>query len=136
MMSNKEKKIIQSDEAPAAIGPYSVAVGANDLVFTSGQIALDPKTGELVPGGIMEQTRQVLTNLQAVLHSAGTNLDNVVKSSVFLRDMKDFSDMNKVYGDFFSDRSPARTTIAVAGLPKNALIEIEVIALCRVNADC
>jgi 2-iminobutanoate/2-iminopropanoate deaminase len=135
MMSYKDKKIFQSDEAPAAIGPYSVAVGANDFVFTSGQIALDPKTGELVPGGIVEQTRQVLSNLAAVLHSAGTSLDKALKTTVYLRDMEDFAEMNKIYAEFFKNQPPARTTIAVAGLPKNALIEIDVVALLVDHVD-
>jgi len=135
-MSCREKKIFQSAEAPAAIGPYSVATGSGPYVMTSGQIAIDPKTGELVPGRIEEQTRQVLTNLESVLKSSGSCLKNAVKTTVFLRDMQDFADMNRIYGGFFPDQPPARTTVAVAGLPKNALIEIEVIAVTCNNQDC
>jgi len=135
-MSCHEKKVYKSAEAPAAIGPYSVAAGGGTFVFTAGQIALDPKTGELVPGGIEEQTRQVLTNLNAVLLAASSCLENVVKTTVYLQDMKDFPMMNKVYGEFFPQQPPARTTVAVVGLPKNALIEIEVVALLCKECDC
>jgi len=135
-MSCHQKKVYQSTEAPAAIGPYSVAAGAGPFVMTSGQIALDPKTGELVPGGIEEQTQQVLTNLEAVLRSSGSCLKNAVKTTVYLRDMQDFAAMNRIYGGFFPERPPARTTVAVAGLPKNALIEIDVIAAICNDRDC
>ena len=128
-MSCRDKKVYQSAEAPAAIGPYSVATGAAVFVFTAGQTPIDPKTGDLVPGGIEAQTRQVLTNLEAVLRSSGSCLKNAVKTTVYLRDMQDFAAMNKVYGKFFPSEPPARTTVAVAGLPKNALVEIEVIAV-------
>jgi len=135
-MSCHQKKVYQSVEAPAAIGPYSVAAGAGPFVMTSGQIALDPKTGELVPGGVEEQTHQVLTNLEAVLRSSGSCLKNAVKTTVYLRDMQDFAAMNRIYGGFFPEQPPARTTVAVAGLPKNALIEIEVIAALCNDQDC
>lgn len=135
-MSCHQKKVYQSVEAPAAIGPYSVAAGAGPFVMTSGQIALDPKTGELVPGGVEEQTHQVLTNLEAVLRSSGSCLRNAVKTTVYLRDMQDFAAMNRIYGGFFPEQPPARTTVAVAGLPKNALIEIEVIAALCNDQDC
>jgi len=135
-MSCHQKKVYQSVEAPAAIGPYSVAAGAGPFVITSGQIALDPKTGELVPGGVEEQTHQVLTNLEAVLRSSGSCLRNAVKTTVYLRDMQDFAAMNRIYGGFFPEQPPARTTVAVAGLPKNALIEIEVIAALCNDQDC
>ena len=135
-MSCHQKKVYQSVEAPAAIGPYSVAAGAGPFVMTSGQIALDPETGELVPGGVEEQTHQVLTNLEAVLRSSGSCLKNAVKTTVYLRDMQDFADMNRIYGGFFPEQPPARTTVAVAGLPKNALIEIEVIAALCNDQDC
>lgn len=135
-MSCGDKKVYQSADAPAAIGPYSVATGAAVFVFTAGQTPIDPKTGELVPGGIEEQTRQVLNNLEAVLHSSGSCLKNAVKTTVYLREMQDFSAMNKVYGEYFGDNPPARTTVAVAGLPKNALVEIEVIAVRCNDQDC
>ena len=135
-MACRDKKIFQSADAPAALGPYSVATGSGPYVMTSGQIGIDPKTGDLVPGGIEEQTRQVLTNLQAVLKSSGSCLKNAVKTTVFLRDMVDFAVMNRIYAEFFPEQPPARTTVAVAGLPKNALIEIEVIAVVCTDPDC
>lgn len=135
-MSCRDKKVYQCDEAPAAIGPYSVAAGSGPFIMTSGQIAIDPKTGELIPGGIEEQTRQVLNNLEAVLRSSGSCLKNAVKTTVYLRDMQDFSSMNRIYAEFFPEQPPARTTVAVAGLPKNAQIEIEVIAAICTDADC
>ncbi len=130
MSTSKDKKVITSDKAPGAIGPYSVAIRAGDLVYTAGQIGLDPAKGELVSGGIEAETRQVLTNLQHVLEAAGTNLDNTVKTTVFLKDMADFAKMNAIYAEFFTKNPPARSTVAVAGLPKGASVEIEVIALC------
>lgn len=135
-MSCRDKKVFQSADTPAAIGPYSVATGSGPYVMTSGQIAIDPKTGDLVPGGIEEQTRQVLKNLEAVLRSSGSCLKNAVKTTVFLRDMQDFAVMNRVYAESFPEQPPARTTVAVAGLPKNALIEIEVIAVVCSDPDC
>lgn len=120
---------IQTEHAPAAIGPYSQAIKAGGIVFASGQIPIDPKTGEFVQGGIGEQTERVLNNLAAVLEAAGSSLDQVVKTTVFLADMKDFAAMNEVYGRFFSGVTPARATVAAAGLPRDARVEIEAIAI-------
>ena len=123
------KKTVHTDRAPKAIGPYSQAVRAGNLVFCSGQVAIDPATGEVVPGGVAEQTEQALRNLTEVLTAAGTGLNRVIKTSVFLADMGDFTVMNEVYGRFFSSEPPARSTIAAAGLPRNARVEIDAIAL-------
>ena len=120
---------VQTENAPAAIGPYSQAIRANGFVFASGQIPTDPKTGEFVSGGIEEQTEQVLKNLSSVLAAAGSSLELVVKTTVFLADMKEFGAMNKVYARFFGDTPPARATVAAAGLPRDARVEIEVVAL-------
>jgi 2-iminobutanoate/2-iminopropanoate deaminase len=120
---------IQTDDAPAAIGPYSQAIKAGGFVFVSGQIPIDPRTGEFVSGGIGEQTERVLQNLAAVLKAAGSGLEQVVKTTVFLADMKEFGAMNEVYGRFFTDRPPARATVAAAGLPRDARVEIEAVAL-------
>jgi 2-iminobutanoate/2-iminopropanoate deaminase len=120
---------IQTDSAPAAIGPYSQAIKANGFVFVSGQIPIDPKTGEFVAGGISEQTNQVLKNLGALLEASGSSLGQVVKTTVFLADMKEFGAMNEVYGKFFADVPPARATVAAAGLPRDARVEIEAVAL-------
>ena len=120
---------IQTEHAPAAIGPYSQAIKTGDFVFASGQIPIDPQTGEFVAGGIREQTERVLKNLAAVLEAAGTSLDQVVKTTVFLADMGEFAAMNEVYGKFFTDVPPARATVAAAGLPRDARVEIEAIAL-------
>lgn len=125
------KKIIVSEKAPKAIGPYSVAVQTGQMVYTAGQIGLDPKTGEIVPGGIEAETRQVLTNLKNVLEDSGSSLGDVVKTTVFLRDMADFAKMNAIYGEFFGQNPPARSTIAVAGLPKGCGVEIEAVATLR-----
>ena len=115
--------------APAAIGPYSQAIKANGMVFTSGQIALDPETGAVVEGGIREQTTRICENLEAVLAAAGSSLEKVVKTTCFLADMADFAAFNEVYGSYFTGK-PARSCVAVRTLPKNVLAEIEVIALC------
>jgi 2-iminobutanoate/2-iminopropanoate deaminase len=123
-----KKKIITSDQAPPAAGPYSQAVAAGPFVFVAGQIPLD-KHGELVQGDIVVQTAQVLENLKAVLAAAGLTLEHVVKTTVFLADLADFAEMNRVYGEFFLKEAPARSTIQVAGLPKGAAVEIEAIAL-------
>jgi 2-iminobutanoate/2-iminopropanoate deaminase len=123
------RRIIKTGEAPQAIGPYSQAVVAGGLVFASGQIPLDPATGELVEGSIAEQTEQVLRNLSALLEAAGTGLDRVVKTTVFLADMNDFAAMNEVYGRYFSEEPPARSTVQAARLPRDARVEIDVIAL-------
>lgn len=121
-------KAISTTTAPAAIGPYSQAIQVGNLVYTSGQIPIDPATGNFVEGGIKEQTRQSLTNVQAILEAAGLTMGNVVKTTVFMADMNDFSDMNTVYAEFFSEPYPARSAVAVKTLPKGALVEIEVIA--------
>ncbi len=123
------KDRVQTDGAPKAIGPYSQAIKANGLMFCSGQVALNPATGQVIAGGIREQTDQVLKNLKAVLEAGGTSLDQVVKTTVFLSDLTDFEEMNKVYGGFFNDPPPARSTVQVARLPKDVRIEIDVIAL-------
>lgn len=124
------KKIIATDAAPAAIGPYSQGVSANGLLITSGQLPVDPATGEFAPGGITEQTRQSLANVKAVLEAGGSGLDNVIKTTVFLSDMNNFAAMNDVYKEFFgSSNYPSRSAVQVARLPKDALVEIEAIAL-------
>jgi 2-iminobutanoate/2-iminopropanoate deaminase len=128
MDSSQDKVVVKTDKAPQAIGPYSVAIRYGELVFTSGQIALDPQNGNLVAGGIEAETRQVLTNLKNVLEAAGSGLDKVVKTTVFLRDMNDFGKMNPIYGEFFTANPPARTTVQIAALPKGAAIEVDAIA--------
>ena len=125
---------IKTENAPAAIGPYSQAIKANGFVFVSGQIPIDPHTGEFVAGGITEQTARVLKNLTAVLEAAGSSLEQVVKTTVFLADMKEFSSMNEVYKDFFPSPPPARSTVAAAGLPRDARVEIEAVALVSENS--
>ena len=122
------KKEIATDNAPKAIGPYSQAVISNGLVFVSGQIPFIPETGELVTGSITEQTNQVLKNISAILKEAGTELNNVVKTTVYLKDMNDFDEMNKAYGEHFSSNKPARATVQVARLPKDVSIEIDAIS--------
>ncbi len=124
-----DKQIIHTDKAPKAIGPYSQAVRVGDFVYTAGQVALDPATMELVSGSVEEQTRQVLANLTQVLAAAGTDMNKVVKTTVFLQDMGDFAKMNAIYAEAFAENPPARSTVAVAGLPKGALVEIECVAL-------
>ncbi len=123
------KTRVQTENAPAAIGPYSQAIKAGGLVFVSGQIPTDPATGEFVAGGIKEQTEQVLKNLSAVLSAAGSSLEQVVKTTVFLADMAEFAAMNEVYARFFTGDAPARATVAAAGLPRNARVEIEAVGL-------
>ena len=122
------KKVISTSKSPAAIGPYSQAIQVGNLVFASGQIPIDPATGNFVAGGVREQARQSLTNVKAILDEAGLTLDNVVKTTVFLADMNDFADVNAVYAEFFAEPYPARSAVAVKTLPKGALVEIEVIA--------
>ena len=121
-------KAISTQKAPAAIGPYSQAIKVGNLVYTSGQIPIDPATGSFVECGIKEQTRQSLTNVKAILEEAGLTMSNVVKTTVFMADMADFADMNAVYAEFFAEPYPARSAVAVKTLPKGALVEIEVVA--------
>ena len=126
-----DRKVIVSEKAPKALGPYSVAIRSGNLVFCSGQLGLDPATGELIPGEIEAETRQALTNLSHVLEAAGSGLDAAVKTTVFLREMLDFPRMNAVYAEFFPANPPARSTVQVAALPKNGAVEIEVVALVK-----
>ena len=122
------KKTISTSEAPSAIGPYSQAIQVGNFVFASGQIPIVPATGSFVEGGIKEQTRQSLSNVQAILKEAGLTMANVVKTTVFMADMNDFADMNAVYAEFFAEPYPARSAVAAKSLPKGALVEIEVVA--------
>jgi 2-iminobutanoate/2-iminopropanoate deaminase len=124
-----ERTVISTDQAPAAVGPYSQAIIAGEFVFTAGQIPMDPATGRLVEGDIQEQTRQVLSNVKAVLQAAGSTLDKVVKVTVFLQDMGDFKAMNEVYAEFFVKEPPARSAIQAAALPLGVGVEIEAIAV-------
>ncbi|HBO90247.1 MAG TPA: reactive intermediate/imine deaminase [Acidobacteria bacterium] len=123
------RKPITTDKAPQAIGPYSQAIAAGQLLFLSGQIPLDPATGKLVDGGIAEQTHRVMSNLRAVLTAAGASFDNVVRTTIFLADMKDFAAVNEVYGSYFENPAPARACVQVAELPMKARVEIDAIAL-------
>lgn len=130
-MSDQAKTAIATKDAPAAIGPYSQAIRSGDMLFASGQIGLDPATGQLVPGGIAEQTKRVFENIKAVLTEAGLDITHVVKTTVYLKSMSDFAVVNEIYASFLASAGvvpPARSTVAVAGLPKDALVEIEVIA--------
>ncbi len=129
MYTTEGKKIVSTEKAPKAIGPYSQAIRTEHFVYTSGQIGLDPATTELVEGGVEAQTRQALTNLKNVLESADSGLNFIVKTSVFLQSMDDFAAMNAVYSEFFPENPPARTTVAVASLPKGALVEIDCVGL-------
>jgi 2-iminobutanoate/2-iminopropanoate deaminase len=123
------REIVQTDKAPKAIGPYAQAIKANGFVYTAGQIAIGPESGDIVDGGIKAQTRQVFANLAAVLQAAGTSVEQVVKATVFLRYMSDFAAMNEVYAEYLGGATPARSTVAVGELPRGALIEIDLIAL-------
>ncbi len=123
------RQVIVAPKAPKALGPYSAAIETDSFIFCSGQTGIDPATGELASPDLEAQTRQVLTNLQHVLEAAGSGLEKVVKTTVFLRDMADFPKMNAIYAEFFPSNPPARSTIAVAGLPKNASVEIEAVAV-------
>jgi 2-iminobutanoate/2-iminopropanoate deaminase len=125
------REIVQTDSAPKAIGPYEQAIKASGILYTAGQIPIDPKTGNFVEGGITDQTRQVLENLKAVLEAGGSSLDRVVKATVFLKNMTDFAAMNEVYGQYLGSARPARSTVAVAELPRGALIEIDFVALAQ-----
>jgi len=121
------KQVLNTENAPKALGPYSQGIKAGCLIFLSGQLGLDPKTNDFAEGGVAEQTRQALTNLKHVIESGGSSLENVVKTTVFLKDMNDFQAMNAIYGEFFKTDPPARSTVQVAALPKNGLVEIEAI---------
>lgn len=122
------KKIVRTDKAPNPVGPYNQAVVAGNLVFTAGQVAIDPRTNQVLAGGIQDQTRLVLQNLQAILHAAGSDFGKVLKTTVFLKNMNDFPAMNAVYAEFFPENPPARSTVEVGRLPKDVLVEIECIA--------
>jgi 2-iminobutanoate/2-iminopropanoate deaminase len=124
-----KKRIVTSENAPAALGPYSVAVKAGGFVYSAGQLGLDPATGDFAEGGIEAQTRQALENLKAVLEAAGSKMSKVVKTTVFLLDMNDFTAMNGVYGEYFTKKFPARSAVQVARLPKDGLVEIEAVAI-------
>jgi 2-iminobutanoate/2-iminopropanoate deaminase len=123
------REVVTTNDAPEAIGPYSQAVSADGLVYCSGQVPLDPSSGELISGGAGDQTRRCLTSLRAVLEAAGSSIDRVVKVTAYLTDMGDFPEFNEVYGEFFSEQPPARATVGVAALPKGARVEVECIAL-------
>jgi len=123
------KRVVEADNAPKAIGPYSAAIKTDEFVFTSGQLGIDPKTGELVSGGIEPETHQALINLMEVLKAAGSDLSLVVKTTVFLKDINEFQRMNSIYAEYFQAEPPARSAFQVAALPKNASVEIEAIAL-------
>jgi 2-iminobutanoate/2-iminopropanoate deaminase len=123
------RETVQTDMAPKAIGPYAQAIKANGFVYTAGQIPIDPKTGDIVSGGIASQTRQVLENLKAVLEASGSSLDRVVKATVFLRNMNEFAAMNEIYAEYFGEVKPARSTVAVSELPRGALVEIDLVAV-------
>lgn len=125
------KETIATGRAPQAIGPYAQAIKVDGFVYTSGQIALEPATGNLVDGGIAGQTRRVLENLKAVLDAAGSSLDRAIKSTVYLTDLGDFQEMNTIYAEYFGEAKPARSTVGVAQLPRGALVEIDVVALAR-----
>jgi len=125
------KRIVRTEEAPQAIGPYSQAVVAGGFVYTAGQLALDPHTGQLVPGDVRIQTKRVMENIKAILESAGSSLAEVVKTTIFLRDMNDFGAMNEIYGSYFQEDPPARSTVQVAKLPRDGAVEIEAVALVK-----
>lgn len=124
-----QREQVKTDHAPGAIGPYSQAIKAGGMIFAAGQIPLDPTSGEMISGGVQQQTERVIQNLSAVLSAAGSSLDAVVKTTVFLKSMDDFKNMNEVYARYFKAPAPARSTVAVADLPRGALVEIECIAL-------
>lgn len=134
-MHSLEKEIISTEEAPKAIGPYSAGIRVGNIIYTAGQLGIDPTTGEMVSGGIEAETRQVLLNLGAVLKAAGSSLDWVVKTTVFMQNMNEFSLMNSVYAEFFTERPPARSTVQVGALPKGAAVEIEAVAFAEPLED-
>jgi len=125
-----KKEAIHTDTAPKALGPYSQAIKAGEFVYTAGQVGLDPKTGEIVAGGIEAETRQTLINIKNILEAAGSSLDHVIKTTVYLRDIQDFAAMNGVYGTFFPTHPPARSTVQVAALPRGVAVEIDTVAIC------
>ncbi len=131
----KERELVVTEKAPKAIGPYSVGIKANHFVYTSGQIGLDPVSNAMVEGGVEAETRQALTNLKSILEAAGASLADVVKTTVFLRDMNDFAKMNAIYGEFFTENPPARSAVQVAALPKGAAVEIEAVAVIPCKGD-
>lgn len=124
-----QKEVIRTEKAPAPIGPYNQAIGVGGFLFCSGQIALDPASGQIVSQDVVEQTRQVMKNVEAVLKAGGSTFDRVVKTTIFLKSMGDFPKVNEIYGTYFKDQAPARSTVEVSRLPKDVLVEIEVIAL-------
>lgn len=124
-----KKVVIESDKAPEALGPYSVANMHGNIIFTAGQLGIEPSTGELAPGGIEAETRQALTNIKNVLEASGASLEDVLKTTVFLRDINDFAKMNSVYAEFFTQDHPARSAVQVAALPKGGAVEIETVAI-------
>ena len=126
-----EKKVVSTDNAPKAIGPYEQAIKVGEFVYISGQIPLDPKTGNLVEGDIKAQTRRVMENLKGILVASGSSLERVVKATVFLKSVADFAEMNEIYAEYLGAAKPARSTVAVADLPRGALVEIDLIALAR-----
>ncbi|NJD57821.1 MAG: reactive intermediate/imine deaminase [Anaerolineales bacterium] len=128
-MSDQTKTIIKTDRAPKAIGPYSAGVKTHCFIFTAGQLGIIPETGNIIEGGIEHETRQAIKNIQNILIEAGSCLENVVKTTVFLRDMAEFAQMNAIYGEFFKENPPARSTVQVAALPKGGAVEIEAIAM-------
>jgi len=127
----RNQEIIESSNAPKAIGPYSAGVKIENLIYTSGQLGIDPKTNEIVEGDVEGETKQALLNMKSILQEAGSDLDCVIKTTVFLRDINDFGKMNAVYGEFFKDNPPARSAIQVAALPKGAAVEIEAVAFVK-----
>jgi len=129
------REVVTAEHAPKAIGPYSQAIRAGHILYTSGQLGLDPFSGNLVPGGVEGETRQALANLAAILISAGADLSSVLKTTVFLRDISDFTVMNGIYAEFFKDQPPARSAIQVAALPKGAAVEIEAVAIIRHTSE-
>jgi 2-iminobutanoate/2-iminopropanoate deaminase len=130
-MAEPKKEILHTEGAPKAIGPYSAGVKTEQLIFTAGQLGMHPETGAIVEGGIEQETRQALQNIQAIIEQAGSSLELVVKTTVFLRDMAEFARMNAIYAEFFSHAPPARSTIQVAALPKGGAVEIEAVALVK-----
>jgi 2-iminobutanoate/2-iminopropanoate deaminase len=133
-MDESSRQVIISEKVPAAIGPYSIAVKSGDLLFVSGTLGMHPSSGDLVPGGIEQETRQALKNLSTVLQDGGSSQEMVLKTTVFMRDLGEFSAMNAIYAEFFTSKPPARSTVQVARLPKDAAVEIEAIALITASA--